>query len=445
MPVTSVLQRMLAVTVPAFLLAFTGSAYAAHAATPPDGAVSINFEYGEGGGPGDGYPTHQGKGSVELDLSIDGETYDGSQISGMSIKLDGATAKTDPCRPPNGPSSCDFYYTFDPNAVSVGTHTLQAFLTTNNGTITSQLIHIVVGPNPGESTLTSPADGSTVSGVTDVTAHGWTEPADHDPADRIEYTLDGVLLPGGAVPCQGADTAYTCDTTYHWDTTGASTGPHSLMAQIVTASNDYLWADSVTVYVLNAAPVPAILTLTPGAPLPVGSGWSVHGTVVDKVTHQPLANVPVTVTTTDQTGTPTFVLTYHTAADGTWQTGELGLVDNTKVSVTTGPGFPSTDQSTTIGATVPLSCVVPGAVQHGQPLSITCHAGLLAWHSVVALKISGGSVPHATLFGKIDHNGNVTFTEDFVHPNQHLTIKATTATTRLYTASGSAAYELYVR
>ena len=122
----------------------------------------------------------------------------------------------------------------------------------------------------------------------------------------------------------------------------------------------------------------------------------------------------------------------------------INLTSNTVVTATTGPDGLNPPATTSWQVTVPITCKVPGTVTHGAPVSITCHADDLAYHSVLALRISGGSIPHATAYGKIDSHGNVTFTQTFVHAHQQLTVRATPATTRTYSASSSPAYPLTV-
>ncbi len=438
------IARVLSAVVAPLTVVLVATAATAAAPQPaPPSVIGISFQYGWDPGPGDNYPTHQGKGNVELDLEIGGGTYDSTTISSLTLKVDGAVGATHTCTPPyDVPSSCSMLYTFNPNAFTVGVHTLQPVMSTTGGTVTGALLHIVVNPNPGESTITSPADGATVSGVTDVTATGWTEPSDLDPVGKIVYSVDGVPLPGGEVPCPGAGVAYTCATTFHWDTTGTVDGPHILTAQLISAGNDFLWTDELNIYVLNAAPVAAVLMLNPGGTVSFGNNATVTGKVVDAHTHLPLGGVPVAVAY-DVYGWGSETSPVRTAADGTFSD-TIRLVANTTVKVTTGLGFPTAAQSTSVGVTVPITCAVPSTVGHGVAMTITCHADFLAYHSVLALRVSGGSVPHATLFGKIDSHGNVTFAEKFNHAGQSLSIKATTATTHTFTASTSPLYSLHV-
>src|SRR4051812_25519919 len=156
--------------------------------------------------------------------------------------------------------------------------------------------------------------------------------------------------------------------------------------------------------------------------------------------HGGVAGVPVDVTFAPYIGAPQTVHVVTTEGGAYTVGSPTPLTSNT---VVTAKAAGST-ASATVLVRVPISCAVPSNVTHGTPVTISCHADFLAYHSVLALRISGSSIPHATEFGKIDKHGDVSYTLTFVHPGQQLEVRATTATTKTYGASTSLLYEMHV-
>jgi hypothetical protein len=136
-------------------------------------------------------------------------------------------------------------------------------------------------------------------------------------------------------------------------------------------------------------------------------------------------------------------VTVQTAGDGSFVANDpAALSGNTIVDASYGV----TGARTELMVTVPISCTVPTNLTHGPAtVTIGCHTEGLAWHSVVALRTTGGVIAHATLFGKTGSHGNVTYSMTFQHPGQQLQVRATTETTNTYVGSSSPTYALAVR
>jgi hypothetical protein len=173
----------------------------------------------------------------------------------------------------------------------------------------------------------------------------------------------------------------------------------------------------------------------------LGQFTSLNGFVISTVApHGGVAGVPVDVTFTPYVGAAQTVHVVSGEGGAYTVTSPNALTSNT---VVTAKAAGST-ASATVLVRVGIQCTLPSQVTHGPPVSITCHADALAYHSVLALRITGGSIPHATEFAKTDTHGNASYTLTFVHPGQQLEVRATTATTRTYGASPSPMYALHV-
>lgn len=112
--------------------------------------------------------------------------------------------------------------------------------------------------------LTAPADGAVVTGITALTATA----TDNVGVARVEFLVDGVL--------QNTDTA--APWSWNWDTTTAANGTHLLLARAADAAGNQNSSTSISVTVSNstdtvAPSVPAGVSATAGS-RSITVGWS---------------------------------------------------------------------------------------------------------------------------------------------------------------------------
>ncbi|ATB47128.1 M20/M25/M40 family metallo-hydrolase [Corallococcus macrosporus] len=98
---------------------------------------------------------------------------------------------------------------------------------------------MVVDQTPPEVAITAPATGSTVSGVTAVTASA----SDASGVNRVEFLVDGALV--------ATDT--TAPYAFDWDTAALSNGSHTLTARAVDGAGLPATSSEVTVTVSNVS------------------------------------------------------------------------------------------------------------------------------------------------------------------------------------------------
>lgn len=257
----------------------------------------------------------------------------------------------------------------------------------------------------------------------------------------VDLRLDGTVAASIACgPPAGPGVDVYCPLGYLLVADDLSVGMHTLQGQLTTTAGDTVNGALLHITV-DPAVVPAVLTLSPGGTVGYGGVASAHGRVVSAGTGQPLAGAAVEVTFAPYFAASSIV-TVWTSADGSFTAAApFRLTSNTAVSASTGTAAPA---STRIGVTVPIRCTVPPAAQHAVTTWITCHADHLAFHSVLALRISSASSSQPTLWASTNAYGNVSFPEVFAHAGHELTLTATTATTYTFTASSSPAYQLWV-
>ena len=117
-------------------------------------------------------------------------------------------------------------------------------------------------PTYPNATITSPAPGP-VSGVVPVTAEGHADPAMGDIAWTLSLLVDGA--PTETVDCYVTPQP-DCAGTFHWDSSAADPGPHTLVVELMTF-----------LFVVDSAPV--TVTVTPPAPPAVAINSPASGDV----------------------------------------------------------------------------------------------------------------------------------------------------------------------
>lgn len=165
-------------------------------------------------------------------------------------------------------TSAPFTLSWNSAQVGNGTHTLKAIARDAAGnTTTSAVVQFTVSNvTSGDTTvptvnLTSPAQGSTVSGTVNITANA----SDNVGVVGVQFLLDNQPL--GAV-----DTS--APYTFSWNSLQVSNGTHTLSAVARDAAGNLGYATSVVVVVNNANQAPTTMTLsnsTVSATAPAGS------------------------------------------------------------------------------------------------------------------------------------------------------------------------------
>ena len=139
---------------------------------------------------------------------------DNAAVTKVELLVDGAVLAADTTSP--------YAYSWDSASVPNGSHTLVAKaydIAGNVGTSATTTVLVSNAPDTQSPTvaITSPSNGSTVSGITTVTATA----SDNVRVTRVEFLIDGVVK----------STVLSAPYTFAWDTSTAATGTHNLVAQ----------------------------------------------------------------------------------------------------------------------------------------------------------------------------------------------------------------------
>jgi leucyl aminopeptidase len=133
----------------------------------------------------------------------------------------------------------------DTIAQSAGTATHALKFSKLGAAFMAELAKGSAGPPPPPDTtppmaaITSPAGGTTVTGVVTISA----DASDNAAVSRVEFWVDGVM--------KGSDS--TAPYSYSWDTTALVNGSHTLMARAVDTSNNLGTSANVAVTVSNTS------------------------------------------------------------------------------------------------------------------------------------------------------------------------------------------------
>jgi hypothetical protein len=174
--------------------------------------------------------------------------------------VDGSQLATDTTAP--------YTATVDPSTLSGGNHTVTAVARDiANNTTTSSPITLTVAGAPPDTTpptvsITSPADGSTISGTTTVTMSA---------ADNVGVAVVVLFLDGNVV-WSGISAPYT--TTINAG--NLSSGGHALVAVANDAANNSTRSAAVIVTVGSAAPPPTQCAATPAGSTELSTNLSVE-------------------------------------------------------------------------------------------------------------------------------------------------------------------------
>jgi hypothetical protein len=233
--------------------------------------VTIATDPGSGGGdtPPSVSVTSPSNGAVVSGtVSLTANATDDNAVTQVEFFVDGASVGTD-TDGSNGWSA-----SWNSQSVSDGTYEITAEATDDNSqATTSAAISVDVDnvDSPPTVTVTSPADGATVSGTVSIMA----DASDDNLVTQVEFFVDG-----GSI---GTDTDGSDGWSASWDTSGETNGsPHTITAE---ATDDAAQTDSdqISVTVDNSAPTTMSVGDLSSTSINEGSTWDalVTITIVD--------------------------------------------------------------------------------------------------------------------------------------------------------------------
>ena len=192
--------------------------------------------------------------------TVSADASDNVGVLGVQFKVDGANLGAEDTSAPYG-------ITWNTSTAGNGTHSLTAVARDAAGNTTTSAARTVTVANGGGDlqaptvSVTSPANGATVSGSVSVTASA----SDNIGVAGVQFKVDGVNF-------GTEDTRYPYRRT--WDASTATSGTHSLTAVARDAAGNTTTSAVVTVTVNNADTVAPTISFTSPA-----SGATVSGTV----------------------------------------------------------------------------------------------------------------------------------------------------------------------
>jgi len=186
-------------------------------------------------------------GSPTVSISAPANSASVSRVTTITAAATNATSvqfKLDGNNLGSADTTSPYTHSWDTSTVANGSHTLSAVATNSSGTATATNVTVTVNnqaaiPAPTIS-LSAPANNSTVSGTTSITATAAN-------TTSVQFKLDGANL-------GSADT--TSPYSYSWDTTKVANGSHTLTAVASNTGATTTTATNVTVTASNATTPP---------------------------------------------------------------------------------------------------------------------------------------------------------------------------------------------
>ncbi|WP_233261427.1 PHB depolymerase family esterase [Vitiosangium sp. GDMCC 1.1324] len=175
--------------------------------------------------------------SVSGTVKVTANASDNVGVAKVEFSIDNTLVGTDSASP--------FEYSWNTAAATNGTHTLVARASDAAGnTATSSTVSVTVTGGISDTTpptvaITFPTAGATVAGAIDIAATA----SDDIGVTKVEFLIDGSVV-GQGVPAQQAG-PYE----FNWNTTGTSTGIHSLQARASDAAGNTALSTAVAVTV----------------------------------------------------------------------------------------------------------------------------------------------------------------------------------------------------
>jgi glucuronoarabinoxylan endo-1,4-beta-xylanase len=178
--------------------------------------------------------------------NVSATASDSVGVSGVQFKVDGANV---------GPNllTAPYIYALNTNSIANGSHGLTAVATDEAGnTATSSAVAFLVSNAvaPPVVSISTPANGSTVSGTATVTANATSSIG----VASVQFQLDGANV-GSPVT--------VAPYSYLWDTTKSSNGSHTLKAVATDTAGNSATSTGDTVTVSNAVAPPVVSISTP--------------------------------------------------------------------------------------------------------------------------------------------------------------------------------------
>ena len=197
-------------------------------------------------------------------IAITASASDDKGVSKVEFYIDTTLLATDTVAP--------YEYSWNTTTASDGSHTIKAIATDTASQTAQNTVTVTVDnvDSPPTVSITSPTNGSFVSGTINITASA----SDDKGVSKVEFYIDTTLLATDSVaPYQ-----------YSWNTTTASDGSHAIKA-VATDTASQTAQNTVTVTVDNTGPVVAVVEPAEGA--------TVSGTITIKasVTEANIDNV----------------------------------------------------------------------------------------------------------------------------------------------------------
>lgn len=158
-----------------------------------------------------------------------------TQVTQVAFFVDGLSIGTDT------DGSDGWSTSWDTTGTTDGGHALTATATDGVGlTADSAGVNVTVDNTPPTVSITSPAEGTTVSGTTEVTADASDGTSE---VTQVQFFVDGASI--------GTDTDSSDGWSVSWDTTTVQNGSHSLTAAATDAAGNAATSSSVVVTVEN--------------------------------------------------------------------------------------------------------------------------------------------------------------------------------------------------
>jgi hypothetical protein len=315
--------------------------------------------------------------SVQILSPINGDTVSGIKVvsiegvtdaaltdypSQMTLFVDGAPLQTLSCPLPLTDHTCTVPFSWDSTGLS-GSHTLSATLTTVNGlNATGGDVVVAVNSFAPRVAVTSPADGSTVTGIVDVSVSGVTPLSQTDYPQQLVYFVDSVEVQ--RYVCPSPASAHTCSFNFQWDTTGLS-GDHIISARELTTRGLTASSTPVTVTASNPAPTVSVTSPTAGATVSGITTVSVNASTDGSQSDYPVSLALYIDGSLFQTAPCPLPHTTHSCESTfTWDsTGLTGThVLTASVTTTRNLTVTSADDSVTVNSPVPTATVTSPTV-----------------------------------------------------------------------------------
>ncbi|MDX6202962.1 MAG: hypothetical protein QOJ83_2462 [Frankiales bacterium] len=189
--------------------------------------------------------------SVTGSAAVDPEVSDTAQT--LQFYVDGRYVTQHSCD--SDERSCTATFSWDTTGL-YGVHALELRFRTGDGVVVmSPAADVQVG-DPPAAQLSSPATGSTVTGVVSVVGVGSVDALQPDTVKTLQLLVDGSAA--GSAACSGGS---ACRATFSWDSTGLS-GQHSLQLKLTSTKGQT--GLSTVAMVTASSPAPAVV-LTAGA------------------------------------------------------------------------------------------------------------------------------------------------------------------------------------